>query len=63
VGEFARKLPRIEQRAGLDSATATKGGELKFTQPEDFLEYLYNRTRVREFGAQTVTSVLKLSLI
>ena len=37
AGSFARKVPRIEKRAGLDSATATKGGELKFTKPGDFL--------------------------
>jgi HK97 family phage major capsid protein len=57
AGTFARKVPRVEKRAGLDSATATKGGELKFTKPGDFLEYLYNRTRVKELGAQTVTGL------
>jgi HK97 family phage major capsid protein len=62
AGSFARKVPHIqkraiEKRAGLDSATATKGSELKFTKPGDFLEYLYNRTRVKELGAQTVTGL------
>ena len=62
AGEFVRKLPRdekraIEKRAGLDSATSTKGGELKFTKPGDFLEFLYNQTRVKELGAQTVTGL------
>jgi HK97 family phage major capsid protein len=41
--------------AGLDSKTATTGTELKFTAPGDFLEY--NRVRVKELGAQTVTGL------
>jgi HK97 family phage major capsid protein len=62
VGNFARKTSHtqkreISTRAGLDSATSTKGTELKFTKPGDFLEYLYNRTRVKELGAQTVTGL------
>jgi len=52
-----REMREIEKRAGLDSATSTKGGELKFTKPGDFLEYLYNKTRVKELGAQTVTGL------
>jgi hypothetical protein len=57
AGTFARKLPRIETRAGLDSKTSTTGVELKFTEPGDFLEYLYNRMRVKELGATTVTGL------
>jgi HK97 family phage major capsid protein len=58
-GEFARKGARRiqKQRAGLDTATATKGTELKFTKPGDFLDYLYNQMRVKELGAQTVTGL------
>lgn len=47
----------ISKRAGLDSKTATAGQELKFTKPGDFLEYLYNRMRVKELGAQTITGL------
>jgi HK97 family phage major capsid protein len=57
AGEFARKVPRISKRAGLDSATTNKGAELKFTKPGDFLEYLYNRMRVKELGAQTISGL------
>ncbi len=62
AGNFARKTSHIQKReiskrAGLDTATATKGSELKFTQPGDFLEYLYNRTRVKELGAQTISGL------
>jgi len=56
AGEFARK-GRESVRAGLDSATSTKGGELKFTAPGDFLQYLYNTMRVKELGATTVTGL------
>jgi HK97 family phage major capsid protein len=59
AGEFERKGPRMQggQRAGLDSATATKGTELKFTRPGDFLEYLYNSMRVKELGATVVSGL------
>jgi len=57
AGTFARKISRIEQRAGLDSGTTNKGVELKFTKPGDFLEYLYNRMRVKELGAQTISGL------
>jgi HK97 family phage major capsid protein len=59
AGEFARRSERRIQieRAGLDSATATMGTELKFTKPGDFLDYLYNLLRVKELGAQTVTGL------
>ena len=56
-GEIARKGPNIQKRAGLDSATATKGNELKFTEPGDFLNYLYNVMRVRELGATVVSGL------
>jgi HK97 family phage major capsid protein len=59
AGSFARKGARSMQqkRAGLDSATATKGSELKFTEPGDFLAFLYNTMRVKELGATTVTGL------
>jgi len=41
----------METRAGLDSATSTKGSELKFTVPGDFLALIRNRMKVMEAGA------------
>jgi HK97 family phage major capsid protein len=54
AGSFARKT---QKRAGLDSATSTKGTELKFTEPGDFLDFLYNSMRVKELGAQTISGL------
>jgi HK97 family phage major capsid protein len=54
MGEFSRN---VEKRAGLDSKTATTGQELKFTEAGDFLAFLYNRMRVKELGAQTVSGL------
>ncbi len=39
-------------RAGLDSATSTKGTELKFTQPGEFIEFIRARMRLRQLGAR-----------
>ena len=47
----------LQLRAGLDSATATKGAELKFTKAGDFIDFLYNRMRVKELGAQTISGL------
>lgn len=41
----------ISTRAGLDSATSTKGAEAKFTVPGDFLPLLRNRMVVGDAGA------------
>jgi hypothetical protein len=40
----------LGNRAGLDSKTATTGQEVKFTEPGTFIEFLYNRMRVKELG-------------
>jgi HK97 family phage major capsid protein/HK97 family phage prohead protease len=42
----------LHARAGLDSATATKGAELKFTQPGEFLELFRNRMKLFALGAR-----------
>ncbi len=57
AGEFARNVPRTQTRAGLDSKTSTAGTELKFIQPGDFLEFLYNQLKVTKLGAQTVSGL------
>jgi HK97 family phage major capsid protein len=58
AGEFARKDQRsIQKRAGLSTNVSTAGQELKFTEPGDFLEFLYNTMRVKQLGAQTVSGL------
>lgn len=48
---FNRTNGPIQTRAGLDSATSTKGVEAKFTVPGDFLPLLRNRMVVADAGA------------
>ena len=57
AGSFVRKGPHNEHRAGLSTNVATAGQEVKFTEPGDFLDFLYNTMRVKELGAQTVTGL------
>lgn len=47
----------IQKRAGLDSATATAGLELKFTEPGEFIQFLYNQMRVKQLGARTLSGL------
>lgn len=50
-------IPTFTTRAGLDSGTATKGAELKFTQPGEFIDMLRNKMRIRELGARVLTGL------
>jgi HK97 family phage major capsid protein len=52
-----KNVHAISKRAGLDSATSTAGIELKFTEPGAFIDYLYNRMRVKELGATTISGL------
>jgi HK97 family phage major capsid protein/HK97 family phage prohead protease len=52
-----KNVNAISKRAGLDSATSTKGTELKFTEPGAFIEFLYNSMRVKELGATTISGL------
>jgi HK97 family phage major capsid protein len=52
-----RMSPKMQTRAGLDSATATAGLELKFTEPGEFIQFLYNQMRVKELGARTIAGL------
>ena len=54
---FAGMLKPRGERAGLDSATATAGAELKYIEPGEFIQYLYNRMRVKELGARTISGL------
>jgi HK97 family phage major capsid protein len=56
--ELQKKFgPILKQRAGLDSGTATAGQELKFTEPGEFIQFLYNSMRVKELGARTIAGL------
>jgi HK97 family phage major capsid protein len=48
---------QLQKRAGLDSATATAGLELKFTEPGEFIQFLYNQMRVKQLGARTIAGL------
>jgi HK97 family phage major capsid protein len=50
-------IPTFTTRAGLDASTATKGAELKFTQPGEFIDMLRNKMRVRELGARVLSGL------
>lgn len=66
--EIASRSPRdnggifvphtLSMRAGLDTATATKGGELKFTKGYTFIEALRNRSRVFKAGATVLDNLV-----
>lgn len=50
-------LPTLTTRAGLDSSTATKGQELKFTQPGEFIDMLRARMKTRALGARVLSGL------
>ena len=45
------------KRAGLYTGGATVGQTLQFTEPGEFIQFLYNRMRVRELGARTLAGL------
>jgi HK97 family phage major capsid protein len=47
----------VQTRAGLSSNVATAGQELKFTEPGEFIQFLYNSMRVKELGARTLSGL------
>ena len=55
--ELAKRYPTLATRAGLSSNVAGEGQELKFTEPGEFIQFLYNRMRVKELGARTLTGL------
>lgn len=54
---------RISKRAGggagvaLAAGTSTGGAELVFTEPGEFIQFLYNTMRVKELGARTIAGL------
>jgi HK97 family phage major capsid protein len=57
----ARAAAEYLQRAGiatvLSAGTATKGSELVFTEPMEFIQFLYNQMRLKELGANVVSGL------
>ena len=54
------KLAAIAERAirsGMDTKTPTGGKELVFIEPGSFIDYLYNRMLLKQFGAQTISGL------
>lgn len=55
--KYQGRMKDLQKRAGLDSGTATAGQELKFTEPGEFIQFLYNSMRVKELGARTIAGL------
>jgi HK97 family phage major capsid protein len=57
--ESARKGAELAKRAAtsLTAQTATKGLETVFTEPGAFIEFLYNRMRLKELGAEVMSGL------
>lgn len=65
--EMAAKFPQLApqnrevvvsgKRAGLYSGGATVGQTLVFQEPGEFIQFLYNRMRVKELGARTIAGL------
>jgi HK97 family phage major capsid protein len=50
-------LVRAGVTTALTAATATKGLETVFTEPGPFIQFLYNRMRLKELGAETISGL------
>jgi len=57
--ESARKGAELAKRAAstLTAQTATKGAEVVFTEPGEFIQFLYNQMRLKELGAQVLSGL------
>lgn len=49
--------PLLKTRAGLSSNVSGEGQELKYTEPGEFILFLYNSMRVKELGARTIAGL------
>lgn len=47
----------VQKRAGLAAGTATAGAEVVFTEPGEFIQFLYNQMRVKQLGARTIAGL------
>lgn len=52
-----QRFTGMKTRAGLSSNVANEGQELKFTEPGEFIQFLYNQMRVKELGARTLAGL------
>lgn len=50
-------LEAMQKRAGLFTGGATVGQTLQFTEPGEFIQFLYNSMRVKELGARTISGL------
>jgi HK97 family phage major capsid protein len=65
--ELAKRFPQLVpqnrevvvpgKRAGLYTGGSTVGQTLVFTEPGEFIQFLYNRMRVKELGARTIAGL------
>jgi HK97 family phage major capsid protein len=66
--ELAKRFPQLvpqqreativpNKRTGLYTGGSTVGQSLVFTEPGEFIQYLYNRMRVKELGARTIAGL------
>ena len=59
--ERVRAATELLKRAGISTAltagTSTKGQELVFTEPGPFIQFLYNRMRLKELGAEVMSGL------
>lgn len=65
--ELAAKFPQLvpqkrevlvpSKRTGLYTGGSTVGQTLVFTEPGEFIQFLYNRMRVKELGARTIAGL------
>ena len=53
----AEVLARAGVVTALTAQTANKGQELVFTEPGPFIQFLYNRMRLKELGAETISGL------
>jgi HK97 family phage major capsid protein len=57
VSAAQRAVQALMLRAGLDSKTSTKGAELVFTQPGEFIDLLRNLMVLRQAGVRTLAGL------
>jgi HK97 family phage major capsid protein len=50
-------FPGKRAAGDLDTKTTGSGKELVFTMPGEFIEFLYNRMRLKELGARTISGL------
>lgn len=55
--KYGARKGSLSTRAGLDTQTSTAGQELVYTEPGEFIQFLYNSMRVKELGARTIAGL------